>query len=85
MKQPSDLVDKYGYHLWLKARTDNKPGVYDRAASKPFLAEDTFYLDGASNQRVYIIPSQDLVIVRVGEKPQDWDDSVIPNTLVRGL
>ena len=85
MKQPSDLVDKYGYHLWLKARTDNKPGVYDLAASKPFLAEDTFYLDGASNQRVYIIPSQDLVIVRVGEKPQDWDDSVIPNTLVRGL
>lgn len=42
-------------------------------------------LDGASNQRVYIIPDQDLVIVRVGERPKQWDDSVISNTLVKSL
>ena len=85
MLQPSSLIDKYGYHLWLKARIDSKLGVYDRSASKPFIAEDTFYLDGASNQRVYVIPSQELVIVRVGEKSQDWDDSVIPNALIMSL
>ena len=85
MQQPSGLNAKYGYHLWLKARTDSKPGAYDRSASQPFIAADTFYLDGASNQRVYIIPSQALVVVRVGEKPQAWDDSVIPNQLVQSL
>ena len=85
MIQPSTLSDNYGYHIWLKARTQAKPGVYTRDANKSFLAQDTFYLDGASNQRVYIIPSQALVIVRVGEKPQQWDDAVIPNTLVKSL
>ncbi|MEL6495955.1 MAG: serine hydrolase [Cyanobacteria bacterium J06623_7] len=82
MIQPSTLSDNYGYHLWLKARTDSKPGLYSRDAEQPFLAADTVYLDGASNQRVYIIPEQDLVIVRVGEKPQQWDDTVIPNILI---
>ncbi|MDJ0649206.1 MAG: serine hydrolase [Xenococcaceae cyanobacterium MO_188.B19] len=85
MIQPSPLEAKYGYHIWLQARTQQKPGVYDKTASKPFLAQDTIYLDGASRQRVYIIPSLELVIVRVGEKPDQWDDSVIPNTLVNSL
>ncbi|MEM7761245.1 MAG: serine hydrolase [Cyanobacteria bacterium P01_A01_bin.40] len=85
MIQPSPLSDNYGYHIWLKARTDHKPGVYDRTATEPFITQDTFYLDGASRQRVYIIPNQDLVIVRVGENPEQWDDSVIPNTLVESL
>ena len=85
MRQPSNLVSKYGYHIWLQARDDHQPGKYNRSASTPFIAEDTFYLDGASNQRVYIIPSQDLVIVRIGEKSKDWDDAVIPNTLVKSL
>ena len=85
MIQPSPLEAKYGYHIWLQARTQEKPGVYDKTASKPFLAKDTIYLDGASRQRVYIVPSLKLVIVRVGEKPEQWDDSVIPNTLVNSL
>lgn len=85
MIQPSPLADNYGYHIWLKARTDHKPGVYDRTAIEPFITQDTFYLDGASRQRVYIIPNQNLVIVRVGENPEQWDDSVIPNTLVESL
>ena len=84
MQQPSSVNSNYGYHVWLEARTDNKPGS-DRSASQPFIAEDTFYLDGASQQRVYVIPSQELVIVRVGEKPKQWDDSIIPNTLVKSL
>ena len=84
MQQPSSVNSNYGYHMWLEARTDNKPGS-DRSASQPFIAEDTFYLDGASQQRVYVIPSQELVIVRVGEKPKQWDDSIIPNTLVKSL
>lgn len=85
MVQPSALSSNYGYHVWLKARTDHQPGVYDRDASQPFVAQDTFYLDGASRQRVYIIPSYNLVIVRIGEQPKQWDDSVIPNTIVKSL
>lgn len=81
---PSPIEPTYGRHIWLKARTDEFPNV-DWSASTAFLAPDTFYLDGRGLQRVYVIPSQDLVIVRIGEQPENWDDSVIPNILVRSL
>ena len=84
MLRPSSLEPTYGYHIWLKARTNNRPSIH-KTASEPFLAQDTFYLDGNSKQRVFIIPSKELVIVRVGEKPNNWDDSFIPNALVLSL
>jgi CubicO group peptidase (beta-lactamase class C family) len=84
MIQPSSIESSYGYHIWLKAKTEEKPGI-ERRASQPFLAQDTIYLDGKSLQRVYIIPAYELVIVRIGEQADEWDDSVIPNTLVSSL
>ena len=84
MLTPSALEPTYGYHIWLKARTKNRPSIH-KTASEPFLAQDTFYLDGSSRQRVFIMPSKELVIVRVGERPNNWDDSFIPNALVLSL
>jgi CubicO group peptidase (beta-lactamase class C family) len=85
MIQPSSVESSYGYHIWLKAKTKNKPGGIKRRASQPFLAKDTIYLEGQYHQKVYIIPAHDLVIVRIGEQPGKWDDSFIPNTLVSSL
>ncbi len=84
MQRPSPLQPTFGLHLWLKARTSDYPDV-NLAASAPFAAPDTFYLDGRHHQRVYVVPSSDLVIVRIGEEPPAWDDAVIPNALVEGL
>jgi len=84
MVKPSPLEPTFGLHIWIKARTDEYPQV-NRRSSAAFIADDTFYLDGYHHQRVYIIPSHDLVIVRIGEEPSAWDDSVIPNALVAGL
>jgi CubicO group peptidase (beta-lactamase class C family) len=84
MVKPSPLEPTFGLHIWIKARTDDYPQV-NRGSSAPFIADDTFYLDGRHHQRVYVIPSHDLVIVRIGEEPPAWDDSVIPNALVEGL
>ncbi len=84
MRQESPLEPTFGMHLWIKARTPDYPQVRS-AASVPFLAPDTFYLDGRHHQKVYVIPSYDLVIVRLGEEPPAWDDAVIPNTLVQTL
>ncbi len=80
MLTPSPLEPTFGYHIWVKARTPDYPNV-DQAATVPFVAP-TFYLDGKGLQRVYIIPSLDLIVVRMGEDPLQWDDSVIPNTLL---
>ncbi len=80
----SPLEPTFGLHIWLKARTAAYPQV-NRASSAPFAAADTFYLDGRHHQRVYVIPSEELVIVRIGEEPPAWDDAVIPNAIVEGL
>ncbi|NER83442.1 MAG: serine hydrolase [Leptolyngbya sp. SIO1D8] len=84
MLTPSPLEPTFGAHIWIKARTPDYPNV-DQAATEAFLATDTFYLDGRDLQRVYVIPSQELVVVRMGEWPETWDDSVIPNILVQAL
>ncbi len=56
--------------------------------SEPYLADDLFLFDGNSNQVGYIIPSANLVILRVGGKTKDgeeWDNSYLPNTIIRGI
>ncbi|PSN11654.1 serine hydrolase [filamentous cyanobacterium CCT1] len=83
MRRSSPLEPTFGLHLWLKARTSAYPQV-NYASSAPFAA-DTFYLDGRHHQRVYVIPSEELVIVRIGEDPPAWNDSVIVNAIVEGL
>ena len=58
--------------------------------SEPYLAPDLFLFDGNANQVVYIIPSERLVILRMGESPprgegKEWDNTVLPNTVLRGI
>ena len=56
--------------------------------SEPYLAEDLFMFDGNSNQVAYIIPSQDLVIMRLGTAPPrepGWDNAYLPNLILRGI
>lgn len=84
MRQESPLEPTYGMHLWIKARTPDYPNVKS-ASSAPFLDSKAFYLDGRHHQKVYVLPSYDLVIVRLGEDPPAWDDSVIPNALIQDL
>jgi CubicO group peptidase (beta-lactamase class C family) len=58
--------------------------------SEPYLAADLFLFDGNSNQVVYVVPSEQLVILRVGDAPpraagQEWDNAMLPNTILRGI
>jgi CubicO group peptidase (beta-lactamase class C family) len=93
----SDVGPNYGYQTWLgspyKAQRDYGPYVdaYVRH-DEPYDADDVIFFDGAGGQRVYIIPSQDMVIVRTGTGGIDfaagsfvWEDSRIPNMLMRGV
>ncbi len=58
--------------------------------SEPYLARDLVLFDGNANQVVYIVPSEQLIILRVGDAPPrgaagEWDNSFLPNTLLRGI
>ena len=51
-------------------------------AAEPFAADDVVYFDGAGAQRVYIIPSRKMVILRMGKADNGWDDSRLPNLVM---
>ena len=55
---------------------------------EPYLAHDLFLFDGNSNQVIYIVPSAQLVVARLGNRPPagtEWDNAYLINTLLRGL
>ena len=82
MATPSALEPDYGLHVWL-----GNEGVRraEEDHDEPFVADDLIYLDGKHAQRTYVLPSFELVIVRVGERPEDWDDAFLPNLFARAL
>jgi hypothetical protein len=101
MLKPSANKEQFGMMIWLGHpylerrlyhRPESpinqvpKPGVYN---SEPFLADDIFMFDGAEGRMVYIVPSEDLVIVRTGFRPApdtpEWDNTFLPNTIMRGI
>lgn len=55
-------IGEYGAQWWLNA------GAADNAENKelPDVPNDCFYADGFEGQRIFIIPSKDLVVVRLG-------------------
>jgi CubicO group peptidase (beta-lactamase class C family) len=55
---------------------------------EPYLAADLFLFDGNAHQVVYIIPSAKMVILRTGPRPAkvpEFDNTILANTLLRGL
>ena len=87
---PSELNPNYGYLMWLGSphtafRKYSASAEFGVAHSEPYLADDLIYFDGFGGQRVYIVPSRDLVVVRVGETRFDFDDALLPNKVMAAL
>jgi len=68
---PTPLAPRgqYGAHFWLNAGSASNPA--DRVW--PRLPSDAFFADGYQGQRVVIIPSRKLVVVRFGLTPKPAD------------
>ncbi|MAF83457.1 MAG: serine hydrolase [Gammaproteobacteria bacterium] len=96
MITPSSVAGYYGYQTWLgyddpAIPVDDSVGSSGALASEPFLARDTFMTWGRGQQHVFVVPSQELVIVRLGPalgrlpiKP-GFDVTYFVNTAIRGL
>ncbi|MFO1427780.1 MAG: serine hydrolase [Steroidobacteraceae bacterium] len=72
------------------ANPEREPPARRVLHGEPYLADDLFMFDGNANQVVYVVPSAQLVILRVGDAPPrsaagEWDNSALPNTILRGL
>lgn len=87
--EPGVHNSNYGYFTWLgttweERRRYNRKSPTTVYHSEPFAAPDVIYFDGFGGQRVYIVPSKKLVIVRTGAIVPDWDDAYLPNLIIRG-
>ncbi len=82
MLTPSALEENYGFQIWLGY---SRPPCRFGDWSEPFATTDTFMLVGRDEQRVYVVPSHELVVVRIGHRAERWDDPVLPNIAVDAL
>lgn len=97
MVTPSPVSKWYGLQTWLGYEVETNPraenpaagGAYSR--TEPFLAPDVYFFSGRGAQRVYVVPSRQLVIVRLGPAlgPQPlrpgWDNAYLVNSVIRGM
>lgn len=90
MTAPGRHYPPYGLHMWSGQQYAEIREVYEGTGighyqSEPFLVNDMFFMEGGSNRVMWVSPSLDLVILRLGRTTDKWDHSFLPNTLIRGL
>jgi CubicO group peptidase (beta-lactamase class C family) len=72
--------------LMLAASPNNPRGFFARTDGE-FAARDVAWLEADGKQRLWIVPSLRLSILRLGGDPSEihgWDERVIPDSIIRG-
>lgn len=90
MATPSPRNPNYGLGLWLgtpysASRPYWEGGPGQVAQSEPFEATDVRFMEGGGFRELYIVPSKDLVILRLGYADPNWDNAYLVNTAIRGM
>jgi CubicO group peptidase (beta-lactamase class C family) len=90
MRSTSSANPLYGLQLWSgspRAGTREYATGSGRGVThgEPYDTDDILWMEGGGGRAIWAIPSQDLVIVRLGRASPTWDAAVLPNTLLRGL
>lgn len=95
MRKGTAQNPSFGLGLWIgepyrQRRGFGAPGAPGPQVlhSEPYLDPDLFLFDGNNNQTVHVSPRNRLIVLRMGPNPPaspEWDNSVLPNLLIRGL
>jgi hypothetical protein len=77
----------YADLLVTETHKDSPRAVFMRADGQ-FAARDLVWLAASGKQRMWMVPSLKLVILRIGDEPpaaEGWDEAMIPDNIMRGL
>jgi hypothetical protein len=79
-----------GMHIWLgreyaPVRPYSEIHPVGVPHAEPFVSEDIYFIEGGGYRTLYVIPSEDLLILRLGKRHDDWDSAYLPNRLVEGI
>ncbi len=92
MKTTSEVNPNYGYQIWVGSPPGEErkyipsiDGMPANIHSEPFAADDIFFMDGSVKIRMWMVPSEDLVVLRMGRNPPELDEARLPNTIIRGI
>lgn len=95
MTTPSAYNEHYGLGVWVGSPYTKRRGFTGPNGpgpqvlhSAPYPDPALFLFDGNSNQVVYISPTYNTVILRLGKTPPkqpEWDNSVLPNLVLKGI
>jgi CubicO group peptidase (beta-lactamase class C family) len=70
----------------LKPTYQGSPVGFFTRVGGSFAAHDVAWLEDAGKQRLWVVPSLSLAILRVGGEPaaaQGWDEAMIPDSIIR--
>ena len=73
--------------LMMRPAHRGSPRGYFTRVDGAFATRDVAWLEGPGRQRLWIVPSLRLAILRLGEEPpagKGWDEALIPNAIIRG-
>jgi CubicO group peptidase (beta-lactamase class C family) len=95
MRQPTPQNPYYGLGIYVTGAYVQRRGFGNPDTpgprvlhGEPYLASDLYLFDGNGDQVVYIVPSERLIIARLGDPPPrapEWDNAVLPNLILNGI
>lgn len=92
MKTTSAANPNYGYQIWVGSPPGEErsylPAIEGMPAnyhSETFAADDIFFMDGSVKVRMWMVPSEELVVLRMGRNSANFDEARLPNTIIRGI
>jgi len=83
----NQLMPPHYADLMLKPAHRQSPRGYFTRVDGEFASRDVAWLEGAGRQRLWIVPSLRLAILRLGGGPSQakgWDEAMIPDAIIRG-
>jgi len=86
MRTPARGNRNFGFQLWLGS--PYVAAALPAPMSEPYAADDVVFLGGDGRNRLWVVRSLGLVILRTGaapSNPADWDDARLPNLVIRAV